>query len=129
MSRPVPVWLVAVTATVLALAVWVLAVPVGGVDLEAGAPPQTVGAASVVVVTLVVTLAAWGVRTLLRGRTPVAWWLTCGILLGVSLLGPLGGTSPSAVGTLLALHLVVGGTVAAGLDPRRAHVRHAVPAR
>ena len=41
MNRPVPVWLVAVTATALALAVWVLAVPVAGVDLEAGAPPQT----------------------------------------------------------------------------------------
>ena len=63
MSRPIPVWLVAVTATALALAVWVLAVPVAGVDLAAGTPAQTVGAASVVVATLVVTLGAWGVRT------------------------------------------------------------------
>ncbi|WP_456787729.1 DUF6069 family protein [Cellulomonas sp. P5_C5] len=122
MSRPVPVWLVAVTATALALAVWVLAVPVGGVDLAAGTPPQTVGAVSVVVATLVVTLGAWGVRTILRRRAPVAWWLTCGIVLAVSLLGPLGGTSPAAVGTLVALHLAVGATVAVGLDPRRARV-------
>ena len=120
MSRPVPVWLVAVTATALALAVWVLAVPVGGVDLSAGAPPQQVGAVSVVVMTVVVTLAAWGARTLLRRRTPVVWWLTCGIVLAISLLGPLGGTSPAAVGTLVVLHLVVGATVATGLDPRRA---------
>lgn len=120
MSRPVPVWLVAVTATALALAVWVLAVPVAGVALEAGTPAQTVGAASVVVATLAVTLGAWGVRTLLRRRTPLAWWLTCGVVLAVSLLGPLGGTSPAAVGTLVALHLVVGVTVATGLDPRRA---------
>ncbi|KQR17620.1 DUF6069 family protein [Cellulomonas sp. Leaf334] len=122
MSRPVPVWLVAVAATALALAVWVLAVPVAGVDLAAGTPARTVGAVSVVVTTLVVTLAAWGVRTLLRRRTPVAWWLTCGVVLAVSLLGALGGTSPAAVGTLVALHLVVGLTVAAGLDPRRATV-------
>lgn len=122
MNRPVPVWLVAVTATALALAVWVVAVPVAGVDLAAGAPPQTVGAASVVVTSLVVTLGAWGVRTLLRRRPPVVWWLTCGAVLAVSLLGPLGGTSPVAVGTLVALHLVVGSTVAVGLDPRRARV-------
>ncbi|KQS98582.1 DUF6069 family protein [Cellulomonas sp. Leaf395] len=120
MSRPVPVWLVAVVATALALAVWVLAVPVAGVDLAAGAPAQTVGAASVVLVTLVATLGAWGVRTLLRRRTAAAWWLTCGTVLAVSLLGPLGGTSPAAVGTLVALHLVVGTTVAVGLHPRRA---------
>ena len=120
MSRPIPVWLVAVTATALALAVWVLAVPVAGVDLEAGTPAQPVGAASVVVATLVVTLGAWGVRTLLRRRTPLAWWLTCGIVLAISLLGPLGGTSPAAVGTLVALHLVVGATIAVGLNPRRA---------
>ena len=92
-------------------------------------PPLSVLLGLLAGMLVLTSLAAWGVRTLLRGRTPVAWWLTCGILLGVSLLGPLGGTSPAAVGTLLALHLVVGGTVAAGLDPRRAHVRHAVPAR
>jgi len=122
MNRPVPVWLVALTAVALALVVWGLAVPVAGVDLVAGTPPQTVGAASVVVVTVVVTLAAWGVRTLLRRRRPLAWWLTCGAVLVVSLLGPLGGTSPAAVATLVALHLAVGATVAVGLDPRRARV-------
>ena len=127
MSRPVPVWLVAVTATVLALAVWVLAVPVGGVDLSAGTPPQQVGAVAVVVTTLVVTLAAWGVRALLRRRSPLAWWLTCGIVLAVSLLGPLGGTSAAAVGTLVTLHLVVGTVVTVGLDPRRAPVREPAP--
>ena len=72
---------------------------------------------------------AWGVRTLLRRRPPVAWWLTCGVVLAVSLLGPLGGTSPAAVGTLVALHLVVGATVAVGLDPRRARVRSALTRR
>jgi hypothetical protein len=80
----------------------------------------TIGAASVVATTLVATLGAWAVRTLLRRRTPVAWWLTCGIVLLVSLLGPLGASSPAAVATLLALHLGVAGVVVVGLDPRRA---------
>jgi purine-cytosine permease-like protein len=123
MSRPIPVWLVAVTATALALAIWVLAVPVAGLDLVAGTPPQTVGAVSVVVATLVVTLAAWGVRTLLRRRSTAAWWLTCTIVLALSLLGPLGGASPAATGTLAAMHLGVGAVIAVGLDPRRARVR------
>ena len=122
MSRPIPVWLVAVTATALAVAIWVLAVPVAGVDLEAGQPPLTVGLASVVVA-LVATLGGWAVRTWLKNRTPVAWWLTCGIVLLVSLLGPLGATTPAARGTLLTLHLVVGTAIAVGLDPRRARVR------
>ncbi|WP_456825684.1 DUF6069 family protein [Cellulomonas sp. P5_E12] len=123
MSRPIPVWLVAVTATALAVAIWVLAVPVAGVDLEAGQPPLTVGPASVVVVALVATLGGWAVRTWLKNRTPVAWWLTCGIVLLVSLLGPLGATTPAARGTLLTLHLVVGTVIAVGLDPRRVRVR------
>ena len=67
---PIPVWLVAVTATVLALASGCSPSPSAGVDLAAGTPPQTVGAVAVVVTTLVVTLGAWGVRTLLRRRTP-----------------------------------------------------------
>ncbi|WP_315096273.1 DUF6069 family protein [uncultured Cellulomonas sp.] len=127
MSRPIPVWLVALTATVLALAVWVLAVPVAGIELVAGTPVQTIGAASVVVATLVVTLGAWAVRTLLRRRRPAAWWLTCAVVLAVSLLGPLGAATPAAVGTLLALHLTVGAVVAVGMDPRRARVRRRVP--
>lgn len=123
MSRPIPVWLVAVTATVLALAIWVLAVPVAGVDLVAGTPAQTVGAVSVVVATVVATLAAWAARALLRRRSPAVWYLTCTIVLAVSLLGPLGGASPAAVATLSAMHLVVGAVLALGLDPRRARVR------
>lgn len=127
MSRPIPVWLVGLTALVLAVAIWVLAVPVAGVDLAAGRPPQTIGVAAVVATALVATLGAWGVRALVRRRTPVAWWLTCGIVLLVSLLGPLGATSPAAMGTLLALHLTVGTILAVGLDPRRARVRTPVP--
>ncbi|MBO3102414.1 DUF6069 family protein [Cellulomonas fengjieae] len=123
MSRPVPVWLVAVAASALALAIWVLAVPVAGVDLVAGAPAQTVGAVSVLVATLAVTLAAWAVRTVLRRRSPTAWWLTCTIVLVISMLGPLGGASPAAVATLAALHVGVGAVVAVGLDPRRVRAR------
>ena len=123
MSRPIPVWLVATTATALAVAIWVLAVPVAGVELEAGQPALTVGLASIIAVAVAATLGGWAVRTWLKIRTPVAWWLTCGIVLLVSLLGPLGGTSPAARGTLLTLHLVVGTVITVGLDPRRARVR------
>ncbi|KQY46604.1 DUF6069 family protein [Cellulomonas sp. Root137] len=127
MSRPLPVWLVATAALAVALAIWVIAVPVAGIELRAGTPPQTIGVASVAVTTLVVTLAAWAVRALLRRRTPVAWWLTCAIVLLISLLGPLGASSRAAVGTLLALHLAVGAVLALGLDPRRSRQR--LPAR
>lgn len=123
MARPIPVWLVAVTAAALALVIWGLAVPVAGVDLEAGTPTQTIGAPAVVLTVLVVTLGAWGVRTLLRRRTAVAWRLTCGIVLLISLLGPLSASSPAAVATLAALHLTVGTVLAVGLDPRRVPVR------
>ena len=53
MSRLIPVWLVGLTALVLAVAIWVLAVPVAGVDLGGGQPTQTVGVAAVVATTLV----------------------------------------------------------------------------
>ena len=129
MSRPIPVWLVALTATGLALTVWVLAVPLAGVDLVAGDPARSVGAGSVVLAVLAATGAAWGVRTVLRHRARLAWWLTCAVALVISLLGPLSGTSPAAVVTLLALHLVVGTTIAVGLDPRRTRVRSEVPVR
>ncbi|WP_421735381.1 DUF6069 family protein [Cellulomonas sp.] len=127
MSRPLPVWLVATAALAVALAIWVIAVPVAGIELRAGTPPQTIGVASVAVTTLVVTLAAWGVRALLRRRRPVAWWLTCAIVLLVSLLGPLGASSAGAVAALMSLHLAVGAVLALGLDPRRS--RHQVTAR
>lgn len=64
-SRPFPVWSVAVAAALAASAVWVLAVPLGGVRLVAGEPPATVNLPSVVVVVVLATVAAWGVRTVL----------------------------------------------------------------
>lgn len=124
-SRPFPVWSVAVSAALAASAVWVLAVPLGGVRLAVGQPPATVSPLSVVVAAVLATLAAWGVRTvLLRAVRPtgwVVWWrVICLVTFGVSLLGPLGAASLPALGALFAMHVSVGAAVLVGLDPRRA---------
>lgn len=124
-SRPFPVWSVGVAAALAASAVWVLAVPLGGVRLVAGEPAATVTLPSVVVVAVLATVAAWGVRTvLLRAVHParrVVWWrVICLVTFGVSLLGPVGAASLPALGALLAMHVSVGAAVLVGLDPRRA---------
>src|SRR4051794_39230112 len=99
--RPVPVWSVVLAAPLAALAVWAVAVPVAGVELavpgSGGSAGSTVGPAAVVVTAMLVVLAAWPVRTLLARRadragldpcaTPVAWRVTCGVVLAISLLG------------------------------------------
>lgn len=123
-TRPFPVWSVAVGAALAAMAVWVLTVPLGGVELVAGTPPVTVGPVSVVVVAVLATLAGWAVRALLVRRVPanrtVAWWrATCLVTLGISLVGPLGAASLPALGALVAMHVSVGAAVLVGLDPRR----------
>ena len=123
-SRPFPVWSVAVGAALAALAVWVLAVPLGGVKLAAGEPPVTVGPLSVAVVAVLATLAGWAVRALLVRRVPanrtVVWWrATCLVTLGISLVGPLEAASLPALGALVAMHVSVGAAVLVGLDPRR----------
>ena len=118
MSTTTPVWPVLVAAPVAALAVWALAVPVAGVDLAAGDPAQPVGPVAVAVVALVVTLAAWGVRTLLFREHRKGWWITCGALLLVSLIGPAGAASASAATWLAAMHLTVAAVIVVGLAPR-----------
>ncbi|RHA38439.1 DUF6069 family protein [Cellulomonas rhizosphaerae] len=126
--RPVPVWSVVLAAPLGALAVWAVAVPVLGVELAV--PGSTVGPAAVVVLAALVVLAAWPVRTLFARRAdrvgldpcaaPVGWRVTCGVILAVSLLGPLGASSAGAAITLSVMHGVVGAIVVGGLDPRHA---------
>lgn len=123
-SRPFPVWSVAVAAALAASAVWLLAVPLGGVRLVAGQPPATVTLLSVVVVAVLVTVAAWGVRTVLlravHPRRRLVWWrVICLATFAVSLLGPLGAASLPALGALLAMHVSVGAAILVGLAPRR----------
>jgi hypothetical protein len=118
-ARAVPGWAVVLAAPLAALAVWTVAHVLLDVTLSAGDPPVVVGPVSVVLVSVVVALAAWGVRTLMFRRHRTAWFLTCGGLLLVSLLGPLGASTPAAVLWLAVTHCTVAALVALGLAPRR----------
>ncbi|MEN0129635.1 MAG: DUF6069 family protein, partial [Brevundimonas sp.] len=75
--RPVPVWSVVLAAVAAALVVWVVAVPIAGVELALPGPPDgssgnpagsTVGPAAIVVTAALATLAAWPVRAAFRRR-------------------------------------------------------------
>jgi hypothetical protein len=116
----------AVAAAVLAaLAVWVLAVPVLGVDLAAvpiGGPEQRVGPLAVAAGPLCAGLAGWALLAVLERRTARprrSWTATALVVLTLSLVTPLlGGVGPAATVTLVAMHLVVGGVLIT-LLPRR----------
>ncbi|MEH0845411.1 DUF6069 family protein [Micromonospora sp. CPCC 205711] len=106
--------LAVLAATVAALVVWVVAVPLAGVDLVArsGAADRRVGPGAVVVTTVVAGLAGWALLALLErltGRARVVWTGIAVAVLLVSLLGPLtGGVGAPATVTLLVLHLAAG---------------------
>ncbi|WP_433140625.1 DUF6069 family protein [Actinomadura nitritigenes] len=99
-----------------ALLVWAVADPIGGAGMHARG--QHVGPAAVIVFTLLVGLAGWGLLAVLErrakrpGRT---WGITAGIVLGVSLTGPLDSEGPGTYVALMAMHLVVGAILIAGL--------------
>lgn len=114
---------VAVAAAVGAgLAVWVVAVPVAGIDLAArvGGAVTPIGPIAVAAVALLAGLAGWGLLTLLERRTAHArrvWTVIAAAGLVLSLFGPLGGVSPTAIVTLAGMHLAVGAVLIA-LLPR-----------
>ncbi|WP_415297238.1 DUF6069 family protein [Cellulosimicrobium sp. SJTW-1] len=118
-TRRGPRWLVPPAAAVVAAVVLLVGTALG-VDpaVRTATGTQTVGVVAAVVVTLVVGYAGWGVRALL-GRLPSggrrAWLVTCGVVLLVSLLGPLGAVTPGAVALLVVEHLTVGATLTLGL--------------
>jgi Family of unknown function (DUF6069) len=112
-------------ATVAAAAVvgvlgWVAAHMLLGIDLvvETAGGVRDVGAASVVLAAVAAGLGGWLLlvvleRTTTRPRT--VWTLVAlGVLLA-SLTGPPAAVSGEATGVLMALHLLVGGVVVAGL--------------
>ena len=117
-ARRVPAWAVVAGAPLAALVVWALA-SLTDVSLEAGDPPTTIGPAAVVIVALATALAAWGVRSLLFRRHRTGWFVTCGVILLLSLLGPLGATSPAATLWLALRHATVAAVVVLGLAPAR----------
>lgn len=120
-----PAWSVPLVAAVAAVAVW-LAGAALGVDLEArtGADVQAVSVVTVALAALVAGLAGWGVRALVGRFAPgggeVAWLVLCGVVLLLSLLGAVAGTTPGAVAVLVTEHLVVGVVIALGLRGARA---------
>lgn len=116
-------WLTVLVAMSAASLLYAIAGPLLGINLEvrAGTGVQTVEGLAVVMSSLLIGLAGWGLLTLLRKVTPkgtTVWRVLASVLLVVSLLGPLGATSVAAGAVLLAMHLVVGGLLLWGL-PRR----------
>jgi hypothetical protein len=102
--------LLAVAAT---LVLWVVEVPLLGIDLHArptpGAHAELVGPPAIIFFTLVAGLVAWGLLALLERFTPQAakvWTVVAVVVLLASLAGPLGGavTATAAVG-LACMHL------------------------
>jgi len=94
--------------------VWAIAHPLAGADLvvDTGSGLTTVTPAAVVLVTVVVGLAAWGLLALLERftRRPAAVWTwIAGAVLLISLLGPIGSAvGAGATAALVAMHLATG---------------------
>jgi hypothetical protein len=99
-------------ATAATLAVWVVAVPLAGVELlaDTGGTEQRVSPVAVVVSTLLVSLAGWGLLALLErftGRARAIWTAVAVAVLLASLQGPLtAAVGTAATVTLVAMHLV-----------------------
>lgn len=104
---------------------WALLGPVAGLDLTVtvGDGQQRLGAAAVIVATLVVGLAGWGLRALLdrlTARARTVWTVIAAIVLAVSLLGPVGSAvGGGTVAALIGLHLLVGLVLLFGLRATR----------
>lgn len=100
-------------ATVAALAVWTIASPLAGVNLEvrSGDTTQAVGAGPVIGVSLLASLLGWGLLALLEKRTARArgiWTVIAVAVLVLSLGGPLSsGVTGAAKVTLALLHVAV----------------------
>ncbi|MQA96044.1 MAG: hypothetical protein GEV11_15840 [Streptosporangiales bacterium] len=104
------------SAGAVSLAIWVIAVPVGGVDLavRTGGGVQHVGPVATVVSSVIAAVLGFAALALLERRTPKArkiWTaLAAGCLL-VSLLGPFGATSGAAMSVLASMHAAVAAVV------------------
>lgn len=115
--------LTVLAASAAASIVWTLAAPLGGIDLavDRAGTRQTVGPVGVVLASLTVGLAAWGLLAVLEKATDRArriWTIIASAVLAVSLLGPLSAVSVAATLVLMGMHVVVGGTLIAGLARR-----------
>ncbi len=111
-SRPLAV---AAAVGVTAL-VWVLVGPIAGVDLavrsgSAGTAERQVGPIEVLVTSLGISLAAWGLLAVLERRTRhgrAAWTIVALVVLALSMAGPLtGGISTADKAGLAMLHVAL----------------------
>ena len=123
-------------AVVVAAAVWVIAVPIAGVDLDvtSGDTVRAIGLVSVIVVSAVISALAVGVRRLIRrlagrrgGTGSGAWTVVASVVLVLSLLGPAAAIGAGALVTLLLLHLLVGGLLLVGLRSAPVPVERLAP--
>ena len=106
-------------AAAAALALWIVAVPLAGVDLEAGQGDgaQQVQPFMVVAGPLLAGFAGWALLAVLERRTSRAgriWTVTAAAVLAVSMLGPLGGAGAASKLVLLGMHLVVAAVLIPG---------------
>ncbi|WP_433386223.1 DUF6069 family protein [Micromonospora sp. KLBMP9576] len=111
--------LLAVLATVL---IWVVAVPVAGVDLEAtvaeGEPPMQIGLGAVIATSLLLSLLGWGLLEFLERFTRRGlriWVIVASVFTLVSLLGPTTAESGSAMLVLALMHLALGAVLIAAM--------------
>ena len=131
--------LVVVGAVAAPLGVWLVAVPLLGVDLQVrpnGGAAQTVGAGAVAAAGLTAALLGRALLALLERRTTRArtvWTAVAVTVLLLSLAGPVtGARTASAAAVLLALHLAVAAVLIVGLrrtSPRAGAAGAAVPGR
>ena len=103
-----------------ALLIWLVCDPLAGVDLSvgSGSSVRTVGPAAVTGASLLAGLAATGLAALLTRATARPrrnWLIAAGVVLAVSLLGPLGARSAGAGTALIAMHLAVGAILIVGI--------------
>jgi Family of unknown function (DUF6069) len=107
-------------AAAAALVDWVILVPLAGLTLTARqGGTQHIGAAAVLISTVFVSFAGWGLLAILERRTPRArdiWTIVATIVCITSLGSPLtNGIGAGAKLGLASLHLVVGAVVVLGL--------------
>lgn len=117
-------------AVLAAVAVWVLAVPVLGVELLVARAGEVhpVGGGAVVASSLVAGLTGWGLLALLERlscRARPVWTAAALAVLVLSLVGPQGGVTTAATVTLTTMHLAVAAVLVpaltkadAGVTPR-----------
>lgn len=106
-------------AITTAIAIWVLLVPIGGVDLDVGSGETTrhVGLVGVVIVSALAAGLGLAALQAFRAALPGGrrWWtVLAATVLMISLLGPLSAATAAAGAGLACLHCAVGGVIIMG---------------